>query len=42
LEKAKFTVDNDTIYDIFAHKLDTTAQNLKEGKNIVIKGKIGF
>ena len=42
LEKAKFTVDNDTIYDIFAHKLDTTSQNLKEGKNIVIKGKIGF
>jgi ATP-dependent Clp protease ATP-binding subunit ClpC len=42
LEKQTFNVDIDTIYDIFAFKLNTTPENIKNGSNIRIKGTIGF
>ena len=42
LEKQKFKVDKQTIYDIFAYKLNTTAENVKNGKNIKVGNAIGF
>ena len=42
LEKQTFFVDNDIIYDIFAHKLDTTPENIKNGKSFRVSGQIGF
>ena len=42
LKKQTFNVDMDTIYDIFAHKLNTSKENIKEGKSFVLDGKIGF
>ncbi len=42
LKKQTFNVDIDTIYDIFALKLNTTPENIKNGDNIRIKGTIGF
>ena len=35
-------VDIDIVYDIFAHKLNTSKENIKENKNFAISGKIGF
>ena len=32
----------DTIYDIFANKLNTSKENIKENKNIPSSGRIGF
>ena len=42
LEKCTFSVDSEVIYDIFALKLNTTPENLKNGSNIRVKGTIGF
>ena len=42
LEKQKFKVDKQTIYDIFAFKLNTSAENVKTGKNIKVGNSIGF
>ena len=42
LEKQKFKVDKQTIYDIFAFKLNTSAENVKTGKNIKVGNLIGF
>ena len=42
LEKQTFSIDTETIYAIFAHKLDESIENIKSGKNIRIKGRIGF
>ena len=42
LEKCTFSVDKEIIYDIFALKLNTTSENLKNGSDIRIKGTIGF
>lgn len=42
LEKQTFFVDNAIIYDIFAHKLDTTPENIKNGKSFRVSGQIGF
>jgi hypothetical protein len=42
LKKQTFNVDMDTIYDIFAHKLNTSKENIKERKSFVLDGKIGF
>lgn len=42
LEKEVFPVTEDTIYGIFAHKLDTTAEKVKNKNNIYVKGRIGF
>jgi ATP-dependent Clp protease ATP-binding subunit ClpC len=42
LKKQTFNVDMDTIYDIFAYKLNTSKENIKEGKSFVLDGKIGF
>ena len=42
LKKQTFNVDMDTIYDIFAHKLNTSKENIKEGKSFILDGKIGF
>ena len=35
-------VDKQTIYEIFARKLNTSVENVKGGDNIIIPGKIGF
>ena len=42
MKKQTFNVDIDTVYDIFAHKLNTSKENIKENKNFAISGKIGF
>lgn len=42
LENKVFNVDMDTIYDIFANKLNTSKENIKENKNIPSSGRIGF
>jgi ATP-dependent Clp protease ATP-binding subunit ClpC len=42
MRKKIFCVDMDTIYAIFANKLNTSKENIKDGKNIPLKGKIGF
>ena len=42
LENKVFPVDIEIIYDIFAFKLNTSKENIKEGKNIPLSGKIGF
>lgn len=42
LSKKTFVVDMETVYDIFANKLNTSKENIKEGKNIPSAGKIGF
>jgi len=42
LKNKTFNVDMDTIYDIFAHKLNTSKENIKENKNVPSSGRIGF
>lgn len=42
LEKVNFSVDKEEIYSIFSFKLNTSIENIKEDKEIHIKGKIGF
>ena len=42
LKNKSFNVDMDTIYDIFAHKLNTSKENIKENKNVPSSGRIGF
>jgi ATP-dependent Clp protease ATP-binding subunit ClpC len=42
LKNKTFNVDMDTIYDIFAHKLNTSRENIKENKNVPFSGRIGF
>jgi len=42
LKNKTFNVDIDTIYDIFAHKLNTSKENIKENKNVPSSGRIGF
>ena len=37
-----YNVDIEIIYDIFASKLDTSKENIKNKKNIPLSGKIGF
>jgi ATP-dependent Clp protease ATP-binding subunit ClpA len=40
--KKVFPVDIEIIYDIFAYKLDTSKENIKNCKNVPLSGKIGF
>lgn len=42
LKNASFSVDIDTIYDIFALKLNTTKESIKNSKNVPLSGRIGF
>ena len=42
LKNKSFNVDMDTIYDIFALKLNTSKENIKENKNVPSSGRIGF
>ena len=42
LEKTKFNVDKDTIYDIFANKLNVEPETIKNKEKIKPKGIIGF
>lgn len=42
LKNKTFNVDMDTIYDIFAHKLNTSKENIKKNKNVPSCGRIGF
>jgi ATP-dependent Clp protease ATP-binding subunit ClpA len=42
LENKVFSVDIEMIYDIFAFKLNTSKENIRDGKNIPLSGKIGF
>jgi ATP-dependent Clp protease ATP-binding subunit ClpC len=42
VKKQTFDVDIDVIYDIFARKLNTSKENIKENKKFAISGKIGF
>jgi ATP-dependent Clp protease ATP-binding subunit ClpC len=42
LKDKKYNVDMETIYDIFASKLKTSKENIKNKKNIPLSGKIGF
>lgn len=42
LKNSKFSVDKQVVYDIFAHKLNTTAENVKTDKNIKVGNSIGF
>jgi ATP-dependent Clp protease ATP-binding subunit ClpC len=42
LKDKVFSVDMELIYDIFAHKLNTSKENIKEGKNVPSSGRIGF
>ena len=42
LENKVFPVDIEIIYDIFAFKLNTSKENIREGKNVPLSGKIGF
>lgn len=42
LENKTFIVDKDTIYAIFADKLNQPLENIKSGQNIRIHNKIGF
>jgi ATP-dependent Clp protease ATP-binding subunit ClpC len=42
LEKAKFSVDVNTIYSIFADKLETSIEKIKNNETIPTAGKIGF
>lgn len=42
LENKVFSVDIDTVYDIFANKLNTSKENIKENKNLPSSGRIGF
>jgi ATP-dependent Clp protease ATP-binding subunit ClpC len=41
-KNVKFSVDKDTIYDIFASKLETTPESLKNGQYTTHTKKIGF
>ena len=42
LAKKTFSVDIETIYGIFADKLNTSKENIKQGKSVPSSGKIGF
>ena len=42
LKDKKYSVDMEIIYDIFASKLKTSKENIKNKKNIPLPGKIGF
>jgi ATP-dependent Clp protease ATP-binding subunit ClpC len=42
IKNSSFNVDTDIIYDIFASKLGTEPDKLKNKENIYIEGKIGF
>jgi ATP-dependent Clp protease ATP-binding subunit ClpC len=42
LKDKVFSVDMELIYDIFADKLNTSKENIKEGKNVPSSGRIGF
>jgi len=42
IKNRSFNVDTDIIYDIFAHKLGTESDKLKNKESIHIEGKIGF
>lgn len=42
LADAKFSIDKDVIYDIFAEILETSRENLENKSSIVVPGKIGF
>ena len=42
LENKVFPVDIDVVYDIFAYKLNTSKENVRENNNIPLSGKIGF
>tara|TARA_B110000285_G_scaffold28573_1_gene28649 strand:+ start:4231 stop:5727 length:1497 start_codon:yes stop_codon:yes gene_type:complete len=42
LENKVFNVDMETIYDIFASKLNAPKENIKQNKNVPSSGRIGF
>ena len=42
IKNSKFNVDTDIVYDIFAAKLGTESDKLKNKESIYIEGKIGF
>lgn len=42
LSKKTFSVDIETVYDIFADKLNTSKENIKIGRNVPSSGRIGF
>ena len=42
IENNGHSVKLSTIYEIFAQKLNTYVENVKEKTNIIIPGKIGF
>lgn len=42
IKNSSFNVDKNIIYDIFAHKLGTKPDKLKNKESIYIEGKIGF
>ena len=42
LQKQSFSVDKQTIYDIFANKLNVDAETIKNKSTIKPKGVIGF
>jgi ATP-dependent Clp protease ATP-binding subunit ClpC len=42
MSNSNFSVDKDTIYSIFASKLETTIEAIKKNENIQLPGRIGF
>ena len=42
LKNKVFNVDMDTVYDIFALKLNTSRENIKENRNVPSSNRIGF